>query len=83
MQTKEIEMTTLPELAAQTMSDAALIELADEYVGRLSYYAAAEGEMYARERDVRHRCTVEARPIRAEMRRRGLQCTRPGLVGMD
>ena len=76
-------MTTLTEHAAQTMSDDALIELADAYVGRLGFYEAAESPQWGLETDARRRCYEEARPIRAEMRRRGLKCTRPGLVGMD
>lgn len=76
-------MKTLSEHAAQTMTDANLIELADEYVGRLSYYAAAESPQWGLEANARRRCEDAARPIRAEMQRRGLKCTRPGLVGMD
>jgi hypothetical protein len=67
------------------MSDAELIELADEYVQRLSFYVAGWDypESARREREAHQRCEAEARPVREEMQRRGLKCTRPGLVGMD
>ena len=73
---------TLPEHAAQTMTDDALIELAEEYQERLSYFAAAEGN-WSQETNARNRCEAEAVPIRAEMQRRGLQCKRATLVSMD
>lgn len=71
-----------PEQCA-AMSDPELVELADHFVGTLSYYAAAEGPSWYQEADARRDAERRAKPVRAEMQRRGLKVSRPGLVRMD
>ena len=56
----------------ENITDGELINLWHKQARELSYYQAAEGESWYKERPMREACSAEFRKINEELRRRNL-----------
>lgn len=59
-------------MSIEAITDEAIIELWYKQAREMSYYAAAEGESWYKERPMREACSAEFRKINEELKRRDL-----------